>query len=313
MEEVKKLYPFPKIFHVGEAFVDNLFKGPVEVTEKIDGSQWAFGINEDGELLYRSKGQDLTNKPVPKLFEKAMEQTDRIAEILYRHSLQGIFFYCEFLSKVDHNILNYGRVPRNNLYLFGVLKNRKFVSDIEELWYFADLLEIERANLLYYGELKNVEDVENLLEETSVLGKEKVEGIVIKNYNEPSGLGSFVLPISMGKYVSEKFKERFGAEWGKKHTSKGKLETFLQSFRTEARWLKTIQHLREQDKLENSPRDIGILLEELTRDLIEEEEENIKSGLYKIFKEDVIRTARRGFPEFYKKYLLKKSFQQNNK
>ena len=39
---------FPKIFHIGESMIQNLFKGEVEITEKLDGSQFDFGITKDG-------------------------------------------------------------------------------------------------------------------------------------------------------------------------------------------------------------------------------------------------------------------------
>ena len=67
---------FPKIFHIGENFIQNLFCGPVEISEKIDGSQWSFGIDKDGQEVRRSKGEDLTNNAVPKMFQLAEEQID---------------------------------------------------------------------------------------------------------------------------------------------------------------------------------------------------------------------------------------------
>ncbi len=197
--------PFPKIFHIGEKFIENLFKGEVEITEKIDGSQFDFGINKDGIIVMRSKGQDLTYKDVPKMFEKAKNQVERLSSLL-REKFRDVYFYCEFLSQPHHNVLKYKRIPKNNLYLFGVKKGQNFVSDFNELCKFADLLEIERPNLLYQKEVKNIKEIEKLLEKESCLGGVKIEGFVVKNYNEPSIVGSLVIPISMGKYVSEKFK-----------------------------------------------------------------------------------------------------------
>ena len=39
---------YPKIFNVGNNYIPNLLVGRVEVTEKIDGSQFSFGVNKDG-------------------------------------------------------------------------------------------------------------------------------------------------------------------------------------------------------------------------------------------------------------------------
>ena len=46
---------FPKIFAIGTDYIKDLFNGPVEITEKIDGSMFVFG-KVDGELFMRSKG-----------------------------------------------------------------------------------------------------------------------------------------------------------------------------------------------------------------------------------------------------------------
>lgn len=312
---MKTISPFPKIFHIGEEYISNLFKGEVEITEKVDGSQWSFGINEDGEVLMRSKGQDLTYQDVPKMFEKAKEQVERMIPILEKKKLKNIVFYCEYLAKPKHNICAYGRIPKNNLYLFGVKEGQgigSFVSDYKEIVKYADLLEIERPHLIYSGLVKDAKEVNDLLETDSILEKQKVEGLVIKNYTEPAGKGGFMCPISMGKYVSETFKEKHKTEWKRGFTSRGRLEVYFESFKTEARWQKAIQHLRENNELENAPRDIGKLMKEIERDLKEEESDNIKNELYKIFIGDIIRKTRRGFPEFYKELLAKKAFKNKN-
>ena len=302
-----KIKSYPKIFHIGERFIENLFNGEVEITEKIDGSMWAFGINKNEELVMRSKGQDLTNLAVPKMFEVAEEQTDRIEKILREKDWKDIYFYSEFLSAPHHNVLNYERVPKNNLYLFGVIEGEKFVSDFDKLCWYADQLDIERPRLLYKGEVRNVKMLEDLLESDSVLGNVKIEGIVVKNYNQPTILTqNLILPICMGKYVREDFKEKHAKDWSKGHTSKGKLELFISQFQAEARWQKAVQHLEEKGELENAPRDIGKLMKEVQIDLEEEEKENIKDGLYKIFRGDILRTSTRGLPDWYKKKLLEK-------
>ena len=299
---------YPKIFHLGENFIANLFKGKVEISEKIDGSLWAFGINENAELVFRSKGEDLTYKGVHKMFEKAKEQTDRIFKILKKNKLKDIYFYCEFLNKPKHNILQYKKTPKNNLYLFAVKKGKNFVSSSKTLHKYADLLKIEKVNILYENEVKNVKKLEKILENDSILGNEKIEGIVIKNYVEPSMKGDQIFfNMSMGKYVREDFKERHSKEWKGSHTGKGKFELFVESFKSEARWHKGIQHAKELNKLTNSPKDIGMLIKMIHEDIEIEEKENIKNEMYKMFINDILRRSTRGFPEFYKEILLKKS------
>jgi hypothetical protein len=299
---------FPKIFHIGESMIQNLFKGKVEITEKIDGSQFDFGINKEGQIVMRSHGQDLTNCDTPKMFQKAVMQVEHMSLLL--EEFRDIYFYCEYLEKPHHNILTYERIPKNNLYLFGVYKEGDWISDYKELWKWANTLDIEKVNIIDCCEIKNPDVIERYLETDSVLGNTKIEGIVVKNYNEPSIRGSFFIPISMGKYVSEKFKEKHEKDWGKT-TSKGKIELFIESFRTEARWNKTIQHLKELNELENEPKDIAKLMREIDRDLKEEETENIKTGLYQIFIADILRKSKAGLAEYYKKSLLEKGFEAN--
>jgi hypothetical protein len=55
----------------------------------------------------------------------------------------------------------------------------------------------------------------------------------------------------------------------------------------------------------HAPRDIGKLIKEIQNDIISEELESIKNGLWKIFGLELIRKATAGFPERYKEYLMK--------
>jgi hypothetical protein len=47
------------------------------------------------------------------------------------------------------------------------------------------------------------------------------------------------------------------------------------------------------------------LINEVKRDIIEEEELNIKHGLYQLFKDTILRKATAGLPEYYKDKLNK--------
>jgi len=116
---------------------------------------------------------------------------------------------------------------------------------------------------------------------------------------------------SFAKFVRESFKERNKTEW-KGNSTPNKLETFLASFRTEARWEKAIQHLRDAGQLIEEPKDIGILLKEIQHDVFTEEQETIKQELYNIYKEQIGRRAIAGFPEWYKTRLAQKAFEGTN-
>ena len=299
---------FPKIFAIGQDYIIDIFKEEVEITEKIDGSQFDFGkIN--GELYFRSKGVQLYPESAEKLFLNAIEYVLNISDKVPDNTI----FYCEYLRTEKHNVLKYNRVPKNNLMLFGVsdATGTKFISKYEELKQYADLLDIEVVPIFYYGKIDNPEQLVSFLEKESILGGTKIEGVVVKNYQRQFLLGGQPIPLMMGKYVSESFKEVHRKSWGNEFTAKGKLELFKDSFKTEARWYKAIQHLRDNGELEFSPRDIGKLLKEIQKDIEDEEKENIKEFLWNEYGKEIMRRAVMGFPEFYKNFLLQRSFKEN--
>jgi hypothetical protein len=298
---------YPKVFSIGSEYVPNIFEGNVEVTEKIDGSMFCMGCSSDNQIVMRSKSKELFLESYEKMFELAVNYVIDHQELLLKYP--GIYFYGEFLNKPKHNVLFYDRVPKNNIILFGVFKEGSgFYKEYQELQEWAERLELEPVPLLYYGEVKSKDELLNFLELESILGGSKVEGVVVKNYNQTTMIRQRIVP-QFGKFVREEFKETLNKTWV---SDKDKVQVFIDSFRTEARWLKAIQHLKEQGLLSNEPKDIGILLNEIKQDLIEEEELNIKEGLYKLFKDQILRKVISGFPEFYKDLLLNNAFNNGN-
>ena len=302
---MRKIHSFPKIFPIGSDFIPDLFKGEVEVTEKIDGSQFNFGRTKEGEVVMRSKGKELYFEDHEKMFSIAVDWVEQNQDKLPKN----MFFYGEFLGTTNHNVLEYDRVPKGNIIIFAVMKGEGFVKNYKEIHSLAEKIGLETVPLLYQGKVKTLKELEKLLKIKSILGKELVEGIVVKNYKAPCVIGSRIFP-SFGKYVRETFKERHAKDWSAKFSGKNKLLVYIESFRAEARWQKAVQHLKEQGKLVNEPKDIGILLKEIERDLFEEEADNIKKELFELFKGQITRKAKAGFPEWYKKQLLKKAFKK---
>lgn len=298
---------YPKIFAIGTDYISDIFKEPVEITEKIDGSQFDFG-KVGGELFYRSKGKIMYPESVEKMFLIATNYVHQIEHRIPDNTIA----YCEYLMRPKHNTLSYNRVPKNNLMLFGISQpNQKFNSEYDTIVNFADIFEIEPVPLVFKGKIEKANEIFDLIKDESILGGPNMEGIVVKNYLRPFLLGGQPIPLMAGKYVSEKFKEVHQQSWGKEKTGKGKFEVFKDGFKTEARWEKAIQHLRDSGNLENSPRDIGNLIKEVQRDIKEEEVENIKNFLFREFGSEIIRYATRGLPEWYKEQLVKNNFESN--
>jgi len=294
---------FPKIYAIGKTEIENLFKGEVEVTEKIDGSQFAFGLNSSGELVLRSKGQILyttTSNMFSLIIQHLNANIDHIKRVLTPNE----YIYGEFLNKPKHNVLNYERVPNNYFMVFGVKKGLNFINDYDIIRTYADKLGFETVPLIYKGIITSAEQVQELIGTTiSVLGREVIEGVVVKNYNQHTSIGDPT--ICMGKYVREAFKERHGLDW-KAHGNE--LEDWMKSFKSEARWQKAVIHLKERGELENSPKDIGKLMKEINMDILQEETEEIKAFLHKYYIDKIKRIACAGAAEWYKEQLLKSAF-----
>lgn len=288
---------------MGTDYINQILDDPVEVTEKIDGSQFDFG-KVRGQLFMRSKGAELFFESYEKMFTEAVNYVKKIEKLIPNNTV----YFCEYLKNPRHNILTYSRVPKNNLILFGVgLGHDKFIKDYDVLCKYAEDIDIEAVPLLFSGNIKKLEDILQFLETDSCLGGAKIEGMVVKNYLKPFLLGNQPIPIMMGKYVSEKFKEVHRKSWNRENTTGGKWNEFKESYRTEARWNKAIQHLKDKGELENQPKDIGKLIEEIQRDIEIEEKKIITEWLWQEFGREVLRKSVCGFPEYYKRCLLKRT------
>jgi hypothetical protein len=293
---------FPKILHIGDKQIATLFDGPVEITEKVDGSQLGFG-KVDGELFVRSKGkeQDLDNPDM--MFEKAVEFIKTIAYKLP----ENITLYGEWLNKPKHNTLAYDRTPKNGIALFGVydpITREHFGMDSITAW--AETLGVETVPLLYKGMISTADEIFKMVDDqVSFLGGSKIEGVVVKAYKPWMFMGQIPQTVMSGKYVTEAFKEVHIKNWKKENTGKGKLEVAISQYKSEARWNKAVQHLRDDGSLTGTPSDIGGLIKEVRTDIEAEEKENIKDQLYAIYKNDFLAAATNGLPQWYKEHLVK--------
>jgi hypothetical protein len=300
------IHAFPKIFALGQPYIKDIFDGEVEITEKVDGSQFVFGkIN--GELFMRSKGQQIFPENPQKMFREAVDYIVSVVDELP----EGFIHYCEYLQKPKHNVLAYDRTPKNWLALFAIFNiyQQEFVNNCETLKLAANCLGIDVVPCLFKGVLTLNTDafLDQFLDNESFLGGAKIEGFVVKNYNKPFLLGGQPIPIMAGKYVSEAFKEKHKGEWKGSYTNQGRWEKFKDIFRTEPRWHKAIQHLRDSGLLTESPKDIGNLIKEVQKDITEEEQDNIKEFLWNYYGQELLRNSVKGFPEFYKRYLVEKN------
>jgi hypothetical protein len=296
---------YGKVWNLGHKAIIDLFKDEVIIQEKIDGSQFSFGIIE-GELQCRSHHQSLQLDQPPKLFKEAIEYVVSIQDKLE----SGLTYRGEVLQKPKHNTLKYDRVPKHNIIIFDIDKGienyfgydwveaHAFLLDLE----IVPLLAIIKQNDLDAFKTHHQQNLKELLESESILGGTTIEGVVIKNYHR-FGIDGHCL---MGKYVSEKFKELNKSN--PDHSKRSFIEELTAKYTSEARWEKAVQHLKEQSLLSNEPKDIALLLPEIDRDVMEECGEEIKEALFQYWWREIKRGIAKGFPEWYKNKLAEKQF-----
>lgn len=289
---------YPSVMQIGHKMIADLFKGDVLVEEKVDGSQFSFGII-GGELVCRSKGkQQLLDAP-DDMFKKAIQNVrglDLHPEWTYRG---------EYLEKPKHNTLVYSRVPQSNIIIFDIQTGIETYLDPVAKKAEAERIGLECVPVMFNGTVEDFETFKDFMSRESVLGGCKIEGVVVKNY----AYFTAEKKVAMGKYVSEDFKEVHGNDWKQRNPNSKDFESILvEKYKSEARWRKAVQHLKESGTLEGSPKDIAALIREVPADIRKECEQQIKDDLFAHFWPRMSRAVTHGLPEWYKDELAKTAF-----
>lgn len=304
-------HSYPSIFNLGHKAVQDLLKGEVNVEEKVDGSQFSFGKfeNEDhtGEpwgLRVRSKGAVMNIDAPENLFKEAVNTVKLLQDQLHPNwTYRG-----ECLKKPAHNALVYDRTPIGHVIIFDINTGDQEFLSYEDKRKEAERLGLEVVPLLFSGNLTEIGAFRGFLDNVSILGGQKIEGVVVK----PTRYDLFGRDkkVLMGKFVSEAFKEVHSKAWGENNPSGGDIIAQLVArLSTQARWQKALQHLREAGKIEDSVRDIGKLMVEIPEDVKKECEEEIKDYLFSWAWPSIKRGISRGAPAWYKDHLLRQQFE----
>lgn len=298
---------YPQIYNLGHAAIADLLKGPVIVEEKADGSQISFSKDENSNLSMRSKGAQINLEAPEGMFAKAVETVKEIAPLMQ----PGYTYRGEFLSNPHHNCLTYDRVPKKYIIIFDIQTGNESYLSPWDKHAAANALGLECVPVLHSGLITNHAQLTELLNTTSILGGQKIEGVVIKPANyDLFGRDKKVL---MGKFVSESFRE-VHANWKEEHGKKSGadiIQLLAIKYGTQARWNKAVQHLTEANSIEHDPRDIGKLMKEVPEDVLKECEEEIHADLMNWAWPQLRRAIVRGVPEWYKETLAKRQFEQN--
>lgn len=289
---------YPSVFALGHKAIAEIFTGDVLVEEKIDGSQFSFGrIN--GEFVCRSKGKDIIPSAPEKMFARAVETAQGLP------LADGWIYRAEYLQSPKHNTLSYARIPHGHLMIFDICTGQEQYLMPQQKAEEARRIGLECVPLLHSGAVSSFNQFAEFLKMESVLGGCTVEGVVVKNYN----VFTPEKKIAVGKYVSEAFKEKHEVEWKKSNpTQTDVVQSLISTYKTEARWMKAVQHLKEAGTIQGSPRDIGELIKEVPHDVLKECREEIMDKLMAHFWPHIKRGITAGLPEWYKETLAKCAF-----
>ena len=289
---------------------DGLLDGPVVIQEKIDGSQFSFGVVE-GKLLMRSKGVMIDEVEKHEgIFKEACTTAQRIFDS--GGLVEGMVVRGEALSKPKHNTIRYERVPIGNVIIWDISlgDGSEIYLQPDEVKKFINTWGLEMVPTYHIGPITGGDLgrlAEELLKKTSILGNVQIEGIVIKNYAKVDGFGKMMA----AKMVNAEFKEANGAEWdGKKQSNV--IQGIIEDFNKENIWRKAVQHAKEEGKLLGEPKDIGYLIHAVKKDFGIENHEEVKKKLSKAFYSEIERGIMNGFPEWYKAELMKGVLDENH-
>jgi len=284
-------HSYPKVYALGHRAIAGILDGPVLVEEKIDGSQFSFG-RFDGVLRCKSHHANIVIED-PGMFAAG------VSAVAALDLVDGWTYRGEYLRTPRHNTLCYSRIPEHHVILFDVSVDFEMYMTHE-----AKEREAARLGLDVVPEIRcditSLDALKKALETESCLGGTPIEGIVIKNYGRLDMDGHTM----MGKYVSERFKEQNKIAWRAANPARGDVvQMLIDRLRTEARWQKAVQHLAEQGVITDDPRDIGPLIVEVKRDLVEECADDIREACYCWAKDKIARGVVAGLAEWYKDKL----------
>ena len=208
------IHSYPSIYNLGHAAIADLLNGPVLVEEKIDGSQISFGLDGDGNVQLRSKGAQINVIAPEGMFAEAVKTVQALKPKL----TPGLTYRGEYLRSPKHNALAYDRIPAQHIILFDVNPGLEQYLTSDEKCEIAAALGLECVAELFRGIVEDVNQFRALLDTQSVLGGQKIEGVVIK----PIGYDQFGRDKKclMGKFVSEAFREVHAVDpalFGKRH------------------------------------------------------------------------------------------------
>ena len=292
---------YGKVNNIGHADIRELLNNEVVIEEKVDGSQISFYKDPASDYLFIKSRKQLIDQDNPGMFKEAVEYIQSIKESLN----VGWVYRGEYLQKPRHNVLTYDRVPKNHIVLFDVETIAGTHLDPEKKQKEAEELGLECVPVLAKGHVESLEFLNELLERKSYLGGPNIEGVVLKAYGKLSRGGNLL----KGKLVSAGFKEvQKKPKTGKPH--RDIIEVLSGLYRSEVRWEKALQHMKEEGKIVGSMRDVGELMKEVHSDVAAECADEIKEELFNWAWPEIRKHIASGLPQWYKEKMAGEAFDE---
>jgi hypothetical protein len=291
---------------LGHRYLENLWDGgPVYAQEKVDGSCGGAAVISS-TFHFRSRNQQLDVDAPDKMFALAVQSLRELADkgLL----TDGYTYRGEVVTREKHNTLRYGRIPKGGMILFDVDKgNQDYMTPGGELEEEAARIGLECVPLLgVFYQKPSLDELNALIDRESILGGCLIEGAVFKNPRQYDRTGK----VLMGKYVRPGFSELNNVDFRQRNPSRSDVvQSVIDTYCTEARWRKAVQHLREEGKIEGVPQDIPLLMREVSEDVLRECGQDIKDKLFDFFwKKEISKGITKSLPDWYKRELVSSQF-----
>lgn len=297
MKEIKK---YTSIIRYGKSTtVDVLNEGDIiSITEKIDGANASFRIDETNELgvscYSRNCALDRDNT-LGGFYNWVGEYIVPLKDKLNPNYI----YYGEWLNK--HKVV-YKEEYYKKFYLFSIwdIKNEKYLGD-EIVISEAERLGLTTVNYFYIGKFISYNHLMSFVgKSTMTLEPNTGEGIVVKNvsYRDKYGSQCFV------KIVSEKFAE-VQQQKKPKNPNIDKVSSLVHSVLTKPRVEKLLFKLIDEGKLKEgfSTKDIGTVLK-LLGNAVYEDIMKEESDMFLEFEEELVRkTVGKNTPKIVKEII----------
>lgn len=139
----------------GVDFITKLFSNDVYITEKIDGSRFAFK-KENGELLFfKRDGKtpiNMVDRTVMSFYETAINHI----ESLNLNSIpEGIVFGFEYFANSNPGSIVYDKIPKNNLILTDINSGGSAITNIDTLVSYSKKLKVSPPPIIYNGKMNS--------------------------------------------------------------------------------------------------------------------------------------------------------------